>query len=681
MKNEDIEKSRRGEKLQLLSDLFTAVTLAETVEEKIQMITEKVREIIGCHQAITSMTVHEKWPKVTISFSEKYAQWRGYSKLEDGSGILSYVYRMKKPIRMTQAELEAHPVWRSFDGEKDSHLPMQGLLAVPLVYKNGKNIGFIQLSDKYEGEFTKEDEAILVQLGQMIAIAIENLHLFQQLEEALQEKDKIIKLNRTITDNATSALFMMDGNGYCTFMNPAGEKMFGYTFEEIRKKPLHYLIHYQHPDGSFYPMEDCPIDRALPENFDIRAHEDVFLRKDGTFIPVVCAASPIFENGTPVSTVIEVRDITEEKRIQRVLLENVERIRFILEAMPQKVWTAKADGNVDYFNNNWLNYTGMSFEELKDWGWKKIIHPNDWQENERVWQESINTGKDFQLEHRFLRKDGEYRWHLSRGLALKDATGHVMMWIGTNTDIHDVKIAEEELLIKNKELQKVNADLDSFIYTASHDLKSPIANIEGLIAILHKKLEGSMDSSSVKVIEMIEKSIAKFKSTIFDLTEISKVQKNVDEQIEEVVFEEVLADVKADLQEMINETEVFIKEDLQVNTILYARRNLRSILYNLLSNAIKYCSPERAPFVLIRVYRENEFIVLSVQDNGLGLSRTQQTKIFDMFKRVHSHVEGTGVGLYIVKRIVENSGGYIEVESQVDQGTTFTIYFSHKPKM
>jgi len=128
-------------------------------------------------------------------------------------------------------------------------------------------------------------------------------------------------LTRLVADNATAALFMMDRDGHPTYMNPAAVAMSGYTLDEIAGIPLHYAVHHHHPDGTLYPMAECPIDRALPENFDVRAHEDVFIRKDGTFFPVVCAASPILENGIPVGTVVEVRDVTEEKRTAQALLD------------------------------------------------------------------------------------------------------------------------------------------------------------------------------------------------------------------------------------------------------------------------------------------------------------------------------------------------------------------------
>ncbi len=138
-------------------------------------------------------------------------------------------------------------------------------------------------------------------------------------QEAMDYQTMLFK---TMTDNATSTLFMMDKTGYCTFMNAGGERMFGYTQDEIREKPLHYMIHHHRPDGSFYPMHECPIDRALPENFDVRAHRDLFFRKDGTSFPVTCAASPIFEDGVPVSTVIEVRDISRELEAEQSLLRS-----------------------------------------------------------------------------------------------------------------------------------------------------------------------------------------------------------------------------------------------------------------------------------------------------------------------------------------------------------------------
>lgn len=126
-------------------------------------------------------------------------------------------------------------------------------------------------------------------------------------------------LIRTITDNATTAIFMMSDRSQCTFMNPAAEKMTGYSFDEIRGGILHDFIHHHHPDGRPYPMHDCPIDRALPEEFDVIRHNDVFIRKNGEMFPVEVNAKPIRENGKAVGTVIEVRDVTAEREAMEAL--------------------------------------------------------------------------------------------------------------------------------------------------------------------------------------------------------------------------------------------------------------------------------------------------------------------------------------------------------------------------
>lgn len=233
----------------------------------------------------------------------------------------------------------------------------------------------------------------------------------------------------------------------------------------------------------------------------------------------------------------------------------------------------------------------------------------------------------------------------------------------------------EELELKNRELKKINNDLDNFVYTASHDLKGPIANLEGLISILSKKIKDKIGADELNLFNMITTSISKFNNTIRDLTEITKVQKDINEELEFVTFGDIAEDIKRDIQKLIHESGVTFTEEYTVPDILYAKRNLRSILYNLLTNGIKYRSPERPVHLRIRTFTEGRYIVLSVQDNGLGLSPAQQSKLFTMFKRMHTHVEGSGIGLYIVKRIIENNGGRIDVESEQGRGTTFSVYF------
>ncbi|HEX8697819.1 MAG TPA: GAF domain-containing protein, partial [Myxococcaceae bacterium] len=180
--------------LQGLAEASLRIGQASSPEAVLQVITEQARELIGTHQSVTSMTIDEDWSQAvnSRSLSDKYAQWRQFSVRPTGSGIYAEVCRTNRPMRMTQEELLAHPAWRGFGAHAAAHPPMRGWLAVPLVGRNGKNLGLIQLSDKYEGEFTPEDESILVQLSRLAAVAIENARLMAESQAANRAKDEFL---------------------------------------------------------------------------------------------------------------------------------------------------------------------------------------------------------------------------------------------------------------------------------------------------------------------------------------------------------------------------------------------------------------------------------------------------------------------------------------------------------
>lgn len=239
-----------------------------------------------------------------------------------------------------------------------------------------------------------------------------------------------------------------------------------------------------------------------------------------------------------------------------------------------------------------------------------------------------------------------------------------------------------ELEIMNNELKRVNTDLDNFVYSASHDLIAPVSNIEGLISTLNESLGDlpEKDETVMLVFELIKKSIKRFKGTIKDLTEITKIQKEQEEDINFIDVKEVIEDVKFTISDLIGSSKARITVESKGSCMInFSRKNLNSIIYNLISNAIKYRSPERTPEVNILLFQKEDQIILKVKDNGLGFNPADKNKIFGMFKRLHNHVDGSGIGLYIVKRILENSGGSIDADSIPGQGTEFTVVFSVKP--
>jgi PAS domain S-box-containing protein len=237
--------------------------------------------------------------------------------------------------------------------------------------------------------------------------------------------------------------------------------------------------------------------------------------------------------------------------------------------------------------------------------------------------------------------------------------------------------SNKELKLANNQLRIVNKDLDNFVYTASHDLKSPISNIYGLLELMKTELkEVEVSPTAFKILGMMESSVDRFMSTIANLTDIARLQKEAIQPEEDVNLREVLDDVLLDLRMSIEQSDAEIRIEVDDGyELFFSPKNLRSIVYNLISNAIKYRHPKRKPLVHVHCRELAGHHLLTVEDNGLGMKLRQDKPLFTMFRRLHSHVEGSGVGLYIVKKILDNSDGKIEVESEVNKGTTFRVYF------
>ncbi len=187
---------QRSVQLQKLAEVSIRVSAAHDVPSVVGVVTQEARDLIEAHQAITGIALDQNWsqPISQVSLSEKYAAWRSHDPRPDGTGIHAIVCRTNRPLRLTQEELERHPDWKSPGEHHADRPPMRGWLAAPLVGRDGKNLGLIQLSDKYLGDFTEDDEAILVQLAQLASIAVENARLYQELRGNDRRKDEFLAM-------------------------------------------------------------------------------------------------------------------------------------------------------------------------------------------------------------------------------------------------------------------------------------------------------------------------------------------------------------------------------------------------------------------------------------------------------------------------------------------------------
>lgn len=411
-----------------------------------------------------------------------------------------------------------------------------------------------------------------------------------------------------------------------------------------------------------------------------------FYRTDAVVRMVTAAASigtaAVLIKVTPevilIPSAAEWKRVNEELKAQVVELQEKDKtieafkhFEYLAETLPQLVWISNPKGEATFFNQRWYQYTGVHFSENLKGALNEVVYPAHKEKVLKLWDRSRHTGDQFEMELCIKNSEGQYRWHLGRALPVK-SNELIILWVCTLTDIHDQKKHHELLAKKNEQLMRINNDLDNFIYTASHDLKAPITNLEGLLNAFE---EGETD---VDIKPLMRKSIENLNNTIQELSDIAKIQRESNEEVKLIDLAETIEDVKQDFSGQIEKYDATIITDLHEKKIRISRKNLKSILSNLLSNSLKYSSPERKPEIKIISVQENDYYVLKVQDNGLGFDPSKKDKAFSLFRRLHNHVEGTGIGLYIVKRIVQNIGGKIDVESKAGAGTIFTIWIPVK---
>jgi PAS domain S-box-containing protein len=502
-------------------------------------------------------------------------------------------------------------------------------------------------------------------------------YIIHQTARLLEESEARYKL--LINSVHDYAIYMLDPDGIVTSWNSGAEKIKGYKGSEIMGR--HF--------SAFYTDED--IRRAFPQH-ELKVavqmgrfeNEGWRVRKDSTLFWANVIITPIYDEVNNLIGFSKVtRDLTERKKLEdnltrknEELKESEERFKFLVESVEDYgIFMMGTSGTIKTWNKGAERIKGYKADEIIGKHFS-VFYPH-----EAVSQgfpgyelkKAIEEGR-FEDEGWRLRKDGSAFW---ANVIINPIYNNEHLHIGFVKVTRDLtlQVKNEELMKKNQELLKINTELDNFTYSASHDLKLPIANLEGLMKVLERKISSKINSDEAHVLEMMENSIVRLKKTIADLAEIAKAQNNPDDLIELLSFEEVLAEVKEDIVWLVAEVEPTIQVDFRVSDVRFSKANLKSILYNLVTNAIKYRSPERKAEITITTYQEGEYTVLSVKDNGLGLTKEQKSKLFLMFKRFHSNVEGTGIGLYIIRKIIENNYGRIEVESEYLKGSEFKVYF------
>lgn len=376
-------------------------------------------------------------------------------------------------------------------------------------------------------------------------------------------------------------------------------------------------------------------------------------------------------------------DVTGQVMARKKIEQKNEELAFVMDIMPTMVWHSLPDGSVEFFNQVYLDYTGLSIEELKGQRWISLMHPDDIENTSKLWQKSLATGEYYQVEHRYQGKDGHYRWFLTRGVPLKDEKGNIVKWYGSSTDIEEHK--RDEALLEQRVRERTQ-ELEEFTYVSHHDLKEPIRKILLFSDMMRSDSYDRLTEASQRRLNRISESARRMNIALRDVLNFASLSR--EEQLTMVDLNEVMATVHVDLELVIQEKSAIIHTD-ELPMLKANPGQMHQLFYNLINNALKFSKPDQTPVITVSCRKLHATMLLStsglvndkqyyefvVQDNGIGFNPEASEKIFALFQRLHSKddYEGTGIGLALCKKVVQNHHGKIWAESIPDKGATFTI--------
>jgi len=488
-----------------------------------------------------------------------------------------------------------------------------------------------------------------LQIEHILELSETQTHL-QRTLYGLAESDERF---RNLVRDAAVGIILVTGKELKTLIvNETYAKLIGRTIAELEHKPLFDNI--PEAEGTFKPFIERVLDSGEPLYLTDQPYR-VYSDADTISGFLNITYQPYRESNGEVSGVmILCQDVTEQFISKLKLEQSEERFRFMLNAIPQQVWTATPDGRLNYVNEVVTEDFGENGDSIVGQGWENFIHPDDVAATMSAWQRSLSSGQEYQVEFRLRMKNGEYIWHLARARAYQQG-GKTVSWLGTNTNIGTQKSNEQKK--------------DEFLSIASHELKTPLTSIKAFNQIMQRmnkaeKLATFLDKSTHHIFRL-EKLI----NDLLDVTRINAGKMVYD--IQPFDFREMLLESMESVQLKSEGHEIVLE---QADELRFSgdRLRLEQVVNNILSNAVKY-SPG-ATKVLVNATVQGTGVVVSVRDFGIGIAREHIEHLFGRYYRVDNtamRFEGLGLGLYISSEIIKRHNGTLWIESTEGEGSTF----------
>jgi PAS domain S-box-containing protein len=664
----EIDEQRRArEGLRLLAEASALIAGSLDYEETLARLARVAVPDLADWCAIDVTSPEGELERLTVAHidSEKvaladeiYRRWP--TDPNAPSGVPSVIRSGQPEIipEITPAMIEAIPDLELRAIMRD--IGLRSSMVVPLTAR-GRTLGAITLVSAESGRyFGEQDLRLAEEVARRAAVAIDHAWLVRELLEF-----------RATLDRTHDCVFMCDAETLrFVYVNQGAIDQVGYSADELLTMTPQQ-IKPEFTEESYRAMLVPLLSGELPQ----QTFETVHRHKDGHDVPVEVSLQYIDPPVGDPRLVAVVRDITERKRVEATLRASEERYRALADAMPLLVWIADPAGTMIGVNRPWQEYTGQTLEALGPDAWAAIVHPDDMAPSAERWQASVASGELFETEQRVRGADGVYRWHLVRALAVRDETGAVAYWVGTNTNIDEQKRIETALREHSitqarltKQLEERNRELDQFAYITSHDLKAPLRGIANLAQWIEEDLGEHASAEIKQQLELMRGRAHRMEALIDGILQYSRVGRGgaPPEQVEVGRLLDEVIDLLAPPRGAVT-------VEGQMPTLLAERVPLQQVFHNLIGNSLKHGGPDVK--ISVRCAAEGPFYAFTVADTGPGIAPQYHGRIFGIFQTLASRdrVEGSGLGLALVKKSIELQGGTVTVDSDVGRGAAFTF--------
>ena len=595
---------------------------------------------------LTAIAEDLRQPQTSLERSEK-SKGRGTRASEDTAAETHAVLRLESGFTIEQLVSEYRAL-------RSSVLHLWGEAA--------RNVPPTDIAD-----ITRFNEGIDQALAESVA-------RFAKITKEASESERQ-RLN-AVLDAAPVGIAVTDTNGKLILSNPENTRIWGEHLSpenvDEYKKWQGWWADGSERHGHLLESHEWALARALLGQDALSDRVDIEpFGSSGQRRAIVLHAKPIRDlEGHIVGAVVAQMDISHQVEAEAALRESEAKFRIIANAMPQMVWSTRSDGYHDYYNQQWYDFTGVPEGSTDGKLWNGMFHPDDHDRARALWHHCLATGEIYEIQYRLRHRSGEFRWTLGRALPVRDSSGRITRWMGTCTDIHDQKLAEDEL-------RESNRRKDEFLAMLAHELRNPLAPISTAAQLI--KLVGADEKRIHQASDIISRQVSYMTDLVDDLLDVSRVTRGLTELQKEML------DLRAVIHSAIEQVRPLIEarqHELRLRIgeadayVLGDKTRLVQVIANILNNAAKYTPQGGEISLTLEVKESNARICIS--DNGSGIAPSLLPHVFDLFsqgERTPDRAQGgLGLGLALVKSLTTLHDGWAKASSEgVGQGSTFTI--------